>query len=220
MDSGRKTAIIVGILFIIATATSSLYYIFVTPILDAPDYLAAVSENQTRVITGVLLYLIDCVAVVFIPIMLFPIFKKHNESLAIGYVGFRIIESVTLIVGHIAILALLTLSREYAPDASRFQSSGALLLAVTDWSHLLGIEIVFSITALILNYLLYRSKLVPRFISVWGLIGAILLLASGLLRMFGIGFSSATSMVFNLPIAINEMVLAVWLIGRGFNPSE
>ena len=103
MDANRKTAIIVGVLFITATVVSSLYYVILDPILDAPDYLIKVSENANQVIIGVLLYLIDCAAVVAIPIMLFPIFKKHNESLALGYVGSRIIESVTLIVGHISL---------------------------------------------------------------------------------------------------------------------
>jgi hypothetical protein len=157
--------------------------------------------------------------------MLFPIFKKHNEALALGYVGSRIIESVTLIVGHISLLSLLTLSQEYvkaaAPDATNFQTLGTLLLAVIDWTHLLGVEIVFSLTALILNYLLYQSKLIPRFISVWGLIGAILLLVSGFLVMFGLSLSptSAISMLLSLPIALQEMVFAVWLIVKGFNLS-
>jgi hypothetical protein len=220
MNTNRKTAIIVGALFITATVVSSLYYIIVTPILDAPDYLVKVSENANQVVIGVLFYLIDCAAVVVIPIMLFPIFKNHNEALALGYVGSRIIESVTLIVGHISLLSLLTLSQEYvqaaAPDASHFQALGALSLSVHDWTHLLGVEIVFALSAVILNYLLYKSKLIPRFISVWGLIGAILLLALGLLRMFGF---SPTSAFFTLPIAINEMVLAIWLIAKGFNPS-
>jgi len=223
MNTYRKKAIIVGVLFITATVASSLYYIILDPILNAPDYLIKVSENASHVIIGVLLYLIDCVAVVVIPIMLFPIFKKYNETLALGYVGFRIIESVTLIVGHISLLSLLTLSQAYVqaavPDASCFQALGALLLSVIDWTHLLGVEIVFALTPLILNYLLYRSKLVPRFISVWGFIGAILLLASGLLGMFGHSPTSSISLFFTIPIAVQEMVFAVWLIVKGFNSS-
>jgi hypothetical protein len=214
----------VGALFITATVVSSLYYVILTPILNASDYLISVSENENKVIIGVILYLINCAAVVLIPMKLFPVFKKQNESIALGYVGARIIESVTLIVGHISLLALLSLSQEYvkaaAPDASHIQGLGTLLLAVIDWTHLLGVEIVFSVSALILNYLLYQSKLVPRFISVWGLVGAILLLASGFSGMFGFGPESAVSMVFTLPIAINEMVLAVWLIVKGFNTSK
>jgi hypothetical protein len=222
MNSTRKTAIIVGALFIAATVSSSLYYAFITPILDAPDYLIQVSENANQVTLGVLLYLIDNAAVVVIPIMLFPIFRKYNEALALVYVGARIIESVTVIVGHIGLLSLLTLSQEYVQavptDASHFQAIGALLLSIIDWSHLLSVEIVFALTPLILNYLLFKSKLVPRFISVWGLIGAILLLAEGLLGMFGIGPTAEVS-IFSLIILVQEMVFAVWLIVKGFNPS-
>ena len=222
MDSNRKTAIIVGVLFIAATVGSSLYYVILEPILNAPDYLVKVSENANQVIIGVLLYLIDNAAVVAIPIILFPILKKHNEALALGYVGSRIIESVTVIVGHISLLSLLTLSQEYvksaATDASHFHALGALLLSVIDWSHLLSVEIVFAVTPLILNYLLFKSKLIPRFISVWGLIGAILLLAEGLLGMFGLGPTSEVS-IFSLLILVQEMVFAVWLIVKGFNPS-
>ena len=223
MDLNRKTAIIVGVLFITATVASSLYYVILTPILNASDYLINVSANENQVIIGVLFYLISCAAVVFIPFMLFPIFKKHNEALAIGYVGSRIIESVTIVVGHISILSLLTLSQEYvkvvAPYASNFQTIGTFLLAVHDWTHLLGVEIVFPLGALILNYLLYQSKLVPRFISIWGLIGAILLLMSGFLGLFGLSPTSPISYFFTIPIAVQEMVFAVWLIGKGFNPS-
>jgi hypothetical protein len=219
MNSNRKTARIVGVLFITATVASSLSFAIFDPILNAPDILVNVSANITQVIIGVLLLLIDCAAVVAIPVMLVPIFKKHNEALALGYVGARIIESVILIVGTIILLSLLTLSQEYvqaaAPDASYFQTLGTLLLAVYEWALLVGIMIVFSLTALILNYLLYQSELVPRWLSGWGFIGAILLLAAGLLKIFGINLSD----VINLPIALQEMVFAIWLIAKGFNPS-
>lgn len=223
MNSYRKTAIIVGVLFITATVASSLYYVLLDPILSGPDHLIKVSENANQVVIGVLFYLINCAAVVAIPIMLFPIFKKHNETLALGYVGARIIESITLIVGHISLLSLLTLSQKYvqaaAPDASSFQSLGSLLMTIIDWTHLIGVEIVFALTALILNYLLYRSKLVPRFISVWGFIGAILLFTSGLSGMFGYSPTLSITLIFTLPIALQEMVFAVWLIVKGFNLS-
>ncbi len=175
-------------------------------------------------IIGVLFELINDAAVVGIAVMLFPILKKHSESIALGYVGFRIIEAVIIIVGAISLLLLLTLSQEFviagAPDASYFQTLGTLLLAARDWVFLLGPGIVFSLGALMFYYLLYQSKLIPRFLSVWGLIGAPLLLAdAGLLGMFGHSPFSTISIFLNLPIAVNEMVLAVWLIVKGFNSS-
>jgi len=217
MNTYKKTARIVGTLFITATVASSLGFVILDPILNAPDILVNISANITQVIMGVLLLLINCAAVVVIPVMLFPILKKHNEALAVGYLGSRIIESVILIVGSICLLSLLTLSQEFVqaatPDASYFQTSGTLLLAMHDWTLLLGIMIVFSLTALILNYLLYQSGLIPRWLSGWGLIGAILLLAAGLLEVFGFNPTE----ILSLPIALQEMVFAVWLIVKGFN---
>jgi len=227
MNSNRKTAIIVGVLFITATVTALLSFGFIGPILDDPDYLINVSANKNQMLIGVLFELILAGAVVGIAVFMFPILKKHNEALALGYVGARIFEGLIIIVGSISYLSLLTLSQEYvvgAPDASHFQALGTLLLAEHDWSFLLGGgAFVFCVTALILNYLLYQSKLVPRFISVWGLIGAILMLVSGLLSMFDLSPSpTATSTISTflfLPIALNEMFLAVWLIVKGFNSS-
>jgi hypothetical protein len=189
---------------------------YLEPILDTPNYLINVSANENLVLIGMLLEFVNHIAVVCIPFMMFPILKKHNESLALGYVVFRIIESVTLIVGSISLLSLLTLSQEFmktgAPDTSYFLTLGTLLLAARDWTILLGVNIVFPLGALIFNYLLYRSKLVPRWLSGWGLVGAILLIARGFLMIFGNNL-----VILTLPIWVQEMVFAVWLIVKGFN---
>jgi len=158
-------------------------------------------------------------SLVAIPIMLFPILKKHNESLALGYVGARIFEGFFLVVSAIGLLSILSLSQEFvnavAPVASYFQTSGALLLAAFDWSSIL-LDLPFALSALMLNYLLYQSKLIPRWLSVLGLIGATLWLATSPLHMFGL----SPSLVFlAAPIGVQEMVLAVWLIVKGFNSS-
>ena len=224
MNANKKTARIVGALFITATVASILAtFGFLEPILNAPDYLISVSANETQWIMGVLIDAINSAAVVAIAVLLFPIFRKFNEALALGYVASRIIECVILIAGHISLLLLLTLSQDYvqagAPDAAYFQSIGSLLLGVYDWTFLLGPMIVLSLTALILNYVFYQSRLVPRLISVWGLIGATLMLAAGLLGMFGLSPTSTITILLGLPLALNEMVLAVWLIVKGFNSS-
>jgi len=194
---------------------------FLEPILKAPDYLINVSANENQVLIGMLLELVNHVAVVCIPFMIFPIFKKHNKALALGYVVFRIIESVTLIVGSIGLLSLLTLSQEFikagAPDASYFLTLGTLLLAARDWTILLGVNIVFPLGALIFNYLLYKSKLIPRWLSGWGLIGATLLLARAARLLAIFGFNQFV--LLTLPIWVQEMVFAVWLIVKGFNSS-
>ena len=225
MNSNKNTARIVGALFLTAMVTSMLGSEgFIGPIINAPDYLINVYPNKTQVIIGMLLELICAVAVVGIAVMLLPILKKHNKNIAFGYLGFRIIESAIIFVSAISLLLLITLSQEYvkagAPDDSSFQTSGTLAVAGHYWAFQMVI-IVCGIAGLMLCYLLYQSKLIPRFISVWGLIGAVLLLASGLLGLFGLspGPTSAISMFLSLPIMVNEMVLAVWLIGKGLNPS-
>ncbi len=223
MNSNRKTAIIVGVLFIIATVAGVLSVVFSGPILEEPLNLINVSANENQMIILVLFILIMGFAVAGIGIMMYPILKKHNEALALGYVGARIIEGVLYIVSVVSLLSILTLSQEFvkagAPDASHFQALGTLLLAASDWAFMLGIT-VFGLGALMLYYLLYQSKLIPRWLSVWGLIGAPLKLAGGLLIMFGsLTGSSVLATFLYLPIAVNEMVLAVWLIVKGFNPS-
>ena len=156
-------------------------------------------------------------------IPMYPILKKHDETLALGSVGFRIIEGAIFMVGAIYLLILVPLSREFvqagAPDASYFQTLGALLLEAVDWINQM-LAIVFSLGALMIYYLFYQSKLIPRWLSGWGLIGATLHLASGLLVMFGsLTEFSVLGIFWDLPIALQEMVLAVWLIVRGFNSS-
>lgn len=222
MNSNKKTARIVGLLFIAATVFSILGGLFIGPTLDDPDYLVKVSANENQVLIGVLFELVAAGAVAGTAIALFPIFKKHNEALALGYVAGRSIEGVFIIVSAIGALSLLTLSREYvagAPDASNFKTLGTVLLAERDWNFLVGPNLVFSLNALIVSYLLYQSRLVPRWLSVWGLIGAPLILGAGLLIMFGLPRSSPLSLLLAAPIALFEMVLAVWLIVKGFNSS-
>ena len=219
MDSHRKTARIVGVLFIIATVAYSLGVIFLDPILGGSDYLTKASENENKVILGAFLVLIDSVAVASIGIVIYPILKKHNETLALGYAGARIVESVLFIVNVIFILTLLTLSQEFvkagASDASYYQTLGTLLLAAGDWAFLLGFGLAFTLSALILNFLLYQSKLIPRWLAGWGFVGAVLIFAYYLLQFFSI---NPVEILF-LPIAVQEMVFAVWLIIKGFNSS-
>ena len=219
MNTHRKTAIIVGALFILATVASSLGIFIFSSILDAPDYLISVSANESQVIMAALFVLIDVVAVVGIAIMMYPILKKHNEALALGYVAARTIEGVLFTVYVVILLLLLTLSQEFVkagtPEASYFQTGGTLLQAASDWALSLGLRLAFALSALILNYLLFNSKLVPRWLSGWGFVGATLVFALLLLEFFGINLTE----ILDLPIALQEMVFALWLIVKGFNSS-
>jgi hypothetical protein len=219
MNSNRKVAIIVGALFILATVASSLGIFIFSSILDAPDYLNSVSANEYKVIMAALFMLIDVVAVVGIAIMMYPILKKLNETLALGYVAARIIEGVLFTVYVVILLLLLTLGQEFvkagAPEASYFQTGGTLLQAASDWALSLGLRLAFGLSALILNYLLFISKLVPRWISGWGLVGAILVFSLLPLKFFSINLTE----ILDLPIALQEMVFALWLIIKGFSSS-
>jgi len=222
MNSDRKAAIIVGVLYIVGTVAGIISKVF-GPNLNAPDFLANLSANKDQVLIGGLFEFTMAVLTVGIPIYLYPILKKYNEALALGHVVFRTIETVFLTVGAISLLTLLTLSQDFViagtPDASYFQTLATLLLAVREWGGGVFSTIVFSLSALILNYVLYRSKLIPRWLSGWGLIGAILYLVSGFLPLFGHDPRSTIYLLMEAPTFLQEMVLAVWLIVKGFNPS-
>ena len=223
----RKSAITVGVLFIIGTVAGVLGGVLTEPILGDPDYLIKIAANENQIVIGSLLVLVMGFAVAMIPVVMFPILKKYNEVLALGSVIFRgALEAVCYIALVISFLLLLTLSQEYvktgAPDASYFQTLGTLLVAAGD-----GIEqilaIVFCLGALMLYYLFYISRLVPRWLSLWGLIGAILYLAAPVISMVGsqhwaFSFTSPLGILI-APLAVQEMVFAVWLIVKGFNSS-
>ena len=223
-DTYRKTATLVGVLYIIGTIAGILSHVLTGSILGDPDYLVKVSANEIQIIAGTLFVLIMGFALAMVPVMMFPILKKYNEALALGYVVFRgALETVMYIVLAIALLFLLPLSQEYVkagtPDASYFQTLGAVLLKGHD---LIGPvqTIVFCLGALIFYYVLYQTKLIPRWLSGWGLIAIIPYFAAGLLVLFGFfGPLSTSEIVLEFPLALQEMVMAVWLIVKGFNPS-
>jgi hypothetical protein len=222
MNSYRKNAISAGVLFIIGTVAGVLSLPFLG-IVDKPDYLTKIAANENQVIIGALLLLIMAFACAGIAIWLYPVLKKQNQALALGSVGFRIIENVLGIVSAICLLSLVPLSQEYvkagAPDASYFQTLGTLLLGARD--SISNIHLIpFCIGALMYYYVFYQSKLIPRWLSGWGLIAIMMNLASALLVLFDlIGHLSTVQVVLSVPIGVQEMVLAIWLIVKGFNPS-
>jgi len=219
MSTTRKTARLVGALFLVSNVTFIVgAIVFVEPILNAPDYLTLVSENRAKVILGVLLELTNAVAYVGIAALMFPILKQRFESMALGYFGFRIIEFVTQILTDLSPLSLLSLSEKFvnagSPEASSFQALGMLLIAERSWAFQM-LSITFGLSALLFYIMLYQSRLIPRFISVWGLFGATMVLVNTMFDMFGIS-------IVNLGVLmlLNELFLGVWLIVKGFNSSE
>jgi hypothetical protein len=217
MKPDRKTAMVAGILFILATAFSLASTGLTGPILGASDYLTSASSNANQMVLGVLLSLAGAVSVVLIPAALFPFLKRHSESIALGYFGIRTLEAVTTVIDAIILLLLVSSGQQYvkagASLVSAFQASGTLWLAVHNW--IFGLNpIIFGVGGLMLYYLLYTYRLIPRWLSAWGIIGVVLVAAFGVLQLFGSG-----PIYLAAPIAVQEIAMAVWFIVKGFNPT-
>ena len=224
MPSYRRTAIAVGVLLIACSAATILSIVPLGSMLDAPVDLARLAANDNRVIFTALIEFVWAATAAGIAIGLYPVLRKHNRALALGAVAARVVEGVLILVGTLGLLALLTLSKDYvaagSPDSSSLLASGNMLLAARQWVFELLMSLSFALGALMYYYVLYRSRLVPRWLSGWGLVGAGLGLVAtvyvGFTQEFGFG---TVNTVLNIPILVQEMVLAVWLIAKGFNRS-
>ena len=219
----RTAARVVGALFIMATVPFSLSVILLEPVIAGPDFLEQVSRSGARVAAGVLLELVNHISVVGIAVVIYPILKPFSQRLALGYVAARSIEAVFFAIATMHLLTLVFVSHEFvaagAPSASHFQTLGGLLLAGHDWDNAALAFTAFSLGALMLNYILYRMRLVPRWISAWGLLAAASILAARVMLIAGLELSTATVTMLDAPIFLQEMVFAVWLIGKGFDES-
>jgi hypothetical protein len=214
MYSNRKTAIIVGVLFIVGDIAGGLSVLVTNDLLKGSDALTKIAANQNQLVLGALLVLVMGFALAMVPVVMYPVFKKYNEVLALGCVVFRgALEAVAYMASAGTWLLLVELSREHAdaasPDAPHFQTLSALLTGPTT-GYL--VSIAFCLGSLMFYYLFYQSRLIPRWLSIWGLVGAVLYLAAPLLDMLGHGFG-----IVQAPLAAAEIVLAVWLIARGLN---
>ena len=225
MNSIRKTEIIVGVLFIIATVFLFFGRAFYEPILLSTDFLESAYPNRFIATVGILLEFACVLAIPLIPVFLFPILRKHNEAMALGYFGFRFLEAVLFVLIQINTLSLINVSQSYLNDAGTnaayFQNAGGTIQSWNLWSFSFYI-LFFGVGALMLYSTLYQSELVPRWISAWGLIAATLILVGTVVEMLGLssGFPAGVKeLVYAAPIAVNEMVLAGWLIIKGFNPT-
>jgi hypothetical protein len=223
MDSYRKNAIIVGALFIIATVTAILTIAILGSTLETPLDQTVISENEYQIGLATLFWIILAISVTGIGFFMYPILKKYNKDLALGYISFRLTESICIIISTITLLSILTISQETIVgtiDTANYQPLGSLLLALQKWSFEIGTLIFLGLGGFFLYYPLYELKLVPRVLSIWGLIGAACVLLYGLLGLFGLTADSAILNILAAPIAIQEMVFAVWLILKGFKSPE
>lgn len=223
MNPNRQAATIVGILFIFASVSAILgLFVFYPPLLAGPDYLINGAAHQNQVILGALMELVLVGTAIGTAIGMFPILRPYGERIALGHLCFRFLEAVVITIGIVALLSLLTLSQDFvaaaAPDASTYHPAGTLLLAIYKWTSMLGPLLFLGVNTLMYSYLLYKSKLVPRPLAVFGLTGATLVLGYAMLVMFGVTVQgSGLPVLLAMPVGVFEMVFAGWLIVKGFN---
>jgi hypothetical protein len=211
----------IGWLFVLATAAGVSGAVMMSSTLGDDDLIAAVHSNQGSLIVGEMLIFVMLAAMVGTAVLLAPILKAYSETLALSYVLARTLEVVMISIGLVAGLLLIPLSWDVAAASGGDAASAAVLAeslkSASDWTGYLGAQMIFSISALVLNLAFLQNGLIPRWLSLWGLIGVPLAFASGLLVMFESLNSNASMLnLLIVPLAIQELVMALWLIAKGF----
>jgi hypothetical protein len=218
----QTIARVTGVLFLITFITSiPAFFVFYAPVLDDPRYIVGAGADNS-VVLGAFLELILIIANIGTAVVLWPVLKRQNEILALGYVTARVVECVFIAVGLLSLLTVVTLRQEAAgADAGSLVAVGASLVALHDWTFLLGPGFVVGVgNGLMLGYLMYRSALVPRGMAMLGLIGGPLVCASGIAILFGvIEAGGVWQGISTIPEFLWELSLGIWLTVRGFNPS-
>jgi len=223
MNTMRKNATVTGVLFILATLMGVIAASIFNPMLNSADFLASINDHRGQAIMGSLLIFGMAMCCAGVGISLYPVLRRFSEGAAIGSAGFRIIESMIQVASALFIVCLIALSKEFvvADSASKLilQSTGGVLRAGNDWLNNSAMLLSWGVAAVIYYSAFYKYKLVPRWLSIWGLIGISLTIISSILMLFNPGFSTIQTFA-NMPIALQEMVLAVWLIVKGFKLPE
>jgi hypothetical protein len=220
----RKIALLGGVFYLITFAASFPALFLLGPVLDDPRYVLGAGADG-RVTLGALLDIVNALACVGTAVSLFPLVRRQDEATALGFVTSRVLEAATIMIGVVALLAVVTLRRDLhtaaGPEADALVDTGRALVAVRNWTFLLGPSLMASLNALLLGSLLYRSRLVPRFIPAMGLIGAPLLLAATVAVLFG-AFAqvSPVSAIATLPVAAWELCVGVYMTFWGFRRSS
>jgi hypothetical protein len=217
VDSYRNQARVAGVLYIIATAA----IVASGPLVGSTDslgFLTDAAADEGQVMAGTLLQLAWVLSVMFIPVVLYPTLKLQSETGALGFFSLRFTEALLSVAYVLIQLAMLSLSKEFVGGSgvlSDFEATGTALLEARDWAFALGAGFAFNLSALLLNYLLYRSRLVPRWLSAWGFLGAALWMVMWFPQVYDVELGVLE--VSFLPIAVQEMVFAVYLLVRGFD---
>lgn len=222
MDSTRKTALVAGLLYLITFVSIPRLALY-GPMLTDPNYVLG-SGNDTGALWAAVLEMVVAIAIVGTGVALFPVVKRQNEGVALGFVAARIIEAGIIVVGIISLLTIVTLRQDVGAaagaDAASLVTTGRSLVAIQNWTFLIGQTLLPGINALLLGSLMYRSGLVPRVIPLLGLIGAPLMISSAIGQVLGINEQvSVWSLIALLPIFVWELSLGLWLVFKGFKPS-
>ncbi len=216
MTSLRRTAAVAGVLFLITHVTSVAARLLYVPVLGNPEYITG-SGPESLVVLAAFLDVLLAVAIVGTGVALYPVVRRQNEGIALGYVALRTLEAAVITAGVVALLTLVTLRQDLPQAGPETLALGSALVAFNNWTFLVGPSFFCGMNTVLLAYLLYRSGLVPRFIAVLGLVGGPLVFASGAAQMFGlIEQVSVVAAVAALPVFAWEVSLAVFLIARGF----
>lgn len=216
----RIEAVIVGVLFLIGTGAGIFSLVLTQPLQTAAEPFRTIAAQKSQWIAGTFLILVMGLPLAMVPAVLFPILKKGNETLALGAVVFRgVLEAICYILLVIDMLLILSVAKASANAGAL----GALLISAGDWIQLI-LAIVFSIGSIMINVLLYQMRIIPRWLSLWGLLGSIGYFLAPIISLFGdppVALSLTSSPGFLMaPLAVEEMVFAVWMIARGFEPGE
>ena len=218
MSSLRQTALVAGVLYLITFATSIPARVLFGPVRNDPNYVLGSVVTDTQILFAGLLDVLLAFACIGTAVALYPVVKRQNQGVALGFVGSRTLEAAIIVTGVVALLSVVTL-RQVGAGADALGASHALV-ATYNWTFLFGPGFMACVNALLLGSLLYRSGLVPRIIPLVGLIGAPLLFASDLAVLFGVWEqTSLPAGIATVPIALWDVSLGVWLVVKGFKPS-
>ncbi len=217
---GRANVRASGILYLITFAASIPALIMLSPVLNDPGFVLG-AGTESSVVWGCLLDFVNALAAVGTAVAVFPVIRRYNESLALGFVTTRLMEGAIIMIGVVSLLAIVTLRHDTAgADPATMTAIGRALVAVRDWTFLFGPGFMACLNALMFATLLFRARLVPRVIPAIGLVGVPVLLAANLATLFGyIEQTSGLSLLATLPIALWELSIGTWMLVKGFKPA-
>ena len=214
-NKNRKIGIFIGVLYIVGTISGILSAVFTGTMTNSHEYFVQIVSNSNKYILGACFVLCMGFSLAFIPIIVYPVLKKINKTLALGYVIFRgALETITYIGIFVCMMMLLKIGQNHLNE---LENTGVLLYKLRDLCSLTTV-FIFSVGALLFYTGLYKSKVIPRWLSLWGIVAIVLHLFTGFFRLFELQSEASVLIdIINFPIFLQEMVMAIWLIVKGFN---